>query len=495
MKKLAAVAIVACLALVTTVTAQPPEPPEGAFAVDLIADGGDATTMVDVGKVEVWNTETVLYVHYEIEDTGGSDWILIETHAHLGVTLDDFPLTKKDSPKVGQFDCSTEHDPADELKEYTCEIDLDSPPTEGTVFCIAAHASVWDIADFSGEELVVNGDFETPVVGTTAGYRDFPIVTTHSDWDAFIPAQVPGWTVAITGDDGGPPGPDLEFWNTLMPGTPYSGDQYVELDGFDPTDISQDLSTTEGFLYQLSYAWRPRSGASCDMDVSVAASVVASHAGNSGDWTAETYQFLAAGSTTNIGFAEVGADDQLGMLLDTVSLRGVREETAWGGTWGDPIAGELNIQFADKKSWAAYFVYIPLPDLIVTELEVLDFVEDVPPGAGMIEYGYTIQNVGGMPANLDGPTALDADNVSVQALLSADDIFGNAGDLPAGGRILGSSPLGWLNPGETFSGSWGADPAAVNLLTHPYLVLMVDWGDVVAESDESNNTAATLIDP
>lgn len=124
-----------------------------------------------------------------------------------------------------------------------------------------------------------------------------------------------------------------------------------------------------------------------------------------------------------------------------------------------------------------------LPDLIVSKLEVVSFT------ATSITYSYTIKNVGTAPANLDGPTSADFDNVSVQAFLSQDTIFNNAGDIPAGGTILGTSPLGMLNPGDTFTGSFTSgvsqDPA-----TFSYLTLMVDWGNVVAESDETNNTAA-----
>jgi len=128
-----------------------------------------------------------------------------------------------------------------------------------------------------------------------------------------------------------------------------------------------------------------------------------------------------------------------------------------------------------------------LPDLIVSDLRVIEHP------TYDIAYEYTIQNVGTAPANLDGPTAAEYDNVSVQAFLSADTVFNNGGDIAAGGTILGLSPLGMLQPGETFTGTFGCsvnfDPA-----THPYLTLKVDWGDVVAESDETNNTAAVRID-
>jgi hypothetical protein len=70
------------------------------------------------------------------------------------------------------------------------------------------------------------------------------------------------------------------------------------------------------------------------------------------------------------------------------------------------------------------------PDLIVTDLEVTSYTETD------IYYSYTIKNVGDEPAVLEGPTGDHYDNVSVQALLSADQIYGGIGDLSAGGRVL-----------------------------------------------------------
>jgi hypothetical protein len=165
-----------------------------------------------------------------------------------------------------------------------------------------------------GPNLIVNGDFETPLVGT--GYR-----SGATDWDYFTPVSgtVGGWTVEITGNDGGPPGPDLEFWTELM-GPSYSGDQYVELDGFDPTKISQTVETIPGALYDLTYAWRPRIGPTDRMKVWVNGAEVGDHFGEAGAWTAETYSFNATSSSTTIAFEDVGADDQLGMLLDAVAL-------------------------------------------------------------------------------------------------------------------------------------------------------------------------------
>jgi len=132
-------------------------------------------------------------------------------------------------------------------------------------------------------------------------------------------------------------------------------------------------------------------------------------------------------------------------------------------------------------------VYLPpagqQPDLVVSDLKVLGLWGDA------IQYQYTIKNIGTAPANLDGPTMdNEADNVSVQAFLSQDTIFNNSGDAGAGGTIVGLSPLGYLNPGESRTGSFKC--TVDNPSNWNYLTLKVDWGESASESNESNNTLA-----
>lgn len=154
-----------------------------------------------------------------------------------------------------------------------------------------------------------------------------------------------------------------------------------------------------------------------------------------------------------------------------------REESAWGdGT-----------EFSDGRDWSMYFEYALPPDLIVSEL-VVDSLT-----ATTVAYSYTVMNIGYGPADLNGPNPdplVNVDNVSVQALLSPDDVFNNAGDVAAGGTILGISPLPILYKGDTFSGSLSAGHTG-DLTQLNFLTMMVDWGSVIAESDETNNTTAT----
>gem|GEM_PF-3022554 len=111
-------------------------------------------------------------------------------------------------------------------------------------------------------------------------------------------------------------------------------------------------------------------------------------------------------------------------------------------------------------------------------------------GPDSICYSYVIKNVGNESIDLEGPTDSPSDNVTIQAFISQDRIFNNDGDVAAGGTNVGS---GLLASGETLSGQFsattGADPA-----TFAFLTLMVDWREVVVESNEDNNTISTPIE-
>jgi hypothetical protein len=119
----------------------------------------------------------------------------------------------------------------------------------------------------------------------------------------------------------------LEIWDTLRGYLAADGTQNIELDGQDPTTISQTPATAAGTCYELSYAWSPRPA--CDdnqMIVYVDDVEVAYHSASGTDnlatqWTLETLYFKAANSSTTIAFAGVGPADGFGMLLDAVSLR------------------------------------------------------------------------------------------------------------------------------------------------------------------------------
>jgi hypothetical protein len=127
-----------------------------------------------------------------------------------------------------------------------------------------------------------------------------------------------------------------------------------------------------------------------------------------------------------------------------------------------------------------------IPDLVISSLSA-KFI-----APNKIQYSWTITNIGTGPANLEGPNPASTDNIKVQAFVSKDTVFGNAGDIPAGGTIVGTSPLPKLDPGTSKSGTFTATVDA-NLTQKPHLVLKVDSANAMVELKEDNNTAAVGI--
>lgn len=94
--------------------------------------------------------------------------------------------------------------------------------------------------------------------------------------------------------------------------------------------IYQDLATCPGATYAVSYSWRPRPSVSSAQKLEVrwaGGSPIATHGPftstpSTTSWTQESSSQTASSVTTRVEFAETGTGDQLGMLLDTVSVQG-----------------------------------------------------------------------------------------------------------------------------------------------------------------------------
>ena len=99
-----------------------------------------------------------------------------------------------------------------------------------------------------------------------------------------------------------------------------------------------------------------------------------------------------------------------------------------------------------------------------------------------INYTYTIKNIG-------GDNIPNLYNVSIQNFYSANTIFNDSGDVAAGGSILGVNRS--LAPGETYTGTFAAYGKVPS--TAIYVTGKIDWGNIVTEASEYNNTFARLI--
>ncbi len=203
----------------------------------------------------------------------------------------------------------------------------------------------------TGSDLILNGNFETPIVVDNGGqYQVYPN------------ASLTSWTVDA--------GPGLELQRTSVAGDPHGGVQLAELDSTGSSAISQTIATTAGSKYRLHLWYSPRPGIPAGnntIGLTVTANnatVLASDtlgaaqagAGNT-SWTEYIYEFTALDGSTKVTFTDQGASDSLGGYLDDVSMRLVEcsaGEFDFGGTchlWEakDLAEGDTFWNFTDVK--------------------------------------------------------------------------------------------------------------------------------------------------
>ena len=184
---------------------------------------------------------------------------------------------------------------------------------EGEALSISFYSADPDLSVYEPENLVVNGDFEADVLFN--GRRD-----------QFTPE---GWTL----DYGG--GVDV-FASLGGYASPVDG-QFVQLEGRDSSSITQNLSTTAGFEYNLSFDWLPQVAylevfgeepsfwGGDAFEVLIGGDVAFMYHGSyefqSEVWRTETISFVAESSLTEITLrAPYGEGNAAGANLDNVSV-------------------------------------------------------------------------------------------------------------------------------------------------------------------------------
>ena len=155
--------------------------------------------------------------------------------------------------------------------------------------------------------LVVNGGFEATPVAPNA----FATL-----------AAIPGWVGA----------PTIEIQNHVA-GSPYEGNQFVELDTNANSGMFQDLSTIAGTSYRIHFQYSPRPGVAASSNGiqflwndALFAIVALSGTGlNDTVWSGYDLTAVATGPLSRIGFYAVGISDSLGGYLDNVVVTAVPE--------------------------------------------------------------------------------------------------------------------------------------------------------------------------
>jgi hypothetical protein len=132
-----------------------------------------------------------------------------------------------------------------------------------------------------------------------------------------VPLSLTGWSSGSGG---------IELRNNYS-GQAYDGVNYVELDTYSNSFASQNISTTLGQAYSLSFAYAPRENVlagSNGIEVfwnTLSLGTFTGNGGSSGNaWVIRNLTVMGLATTSTLEFRAVGTSDAFGGSLDAVSL-------------------------------------------------------------------------------------------------------------------------------------------------------------------------------
>ena len=142
-----------------------------------------------------------------------------------------------------------------------------------------------------------------------------------------------------------------------MAGSPFRGNQHVELDSFVATAIAQEVPTQPGRIYELRFAFSPRPGRSAADNIlrvrwnSVQVTVLSAEGRGLVDtvWTDYTFPVKGGpGTTTTLTFEDLGASNTYGTYVDAVSVLDHAPDLVQTSVSNPPEPGaERTIHYAD----------------------------------------------------------------------------------------------------------------------------------------------------
>lgn len=203
-------------------------------------------------------------------------------------------------------------------------------------FTLTLSDSFFAQAGGSTTNLLVNGDFETPIVVNGAQWDIFPEGTPGLGWNVRWELGQP--TTFGPGPTSQPLVANLELHRGVAGWLSQNGSQHAELDtdwdgpsgplNGEPAlvNIYQDIPTIAGQKYLLSYYYSPRPGelsTNNTLKVRINGVEIDSHTDNGGGqtfWTLFSNLVTATGPTTRVEFAAGDTPDSLGVFLDNVSF-------------------------------------------------------------------------------------------------------------------------------------------------------------------------------
>lgn len=155
------------------------------------------------------------------------------------------------------------------------------------------------VAQAAPVELLNNGSFEANL-------------QSNGSWANY--SKLIGWTGGVGG---------IELRNNVA-GVASHGVNFVELDTYTNSSLSQSVATVLNQSYTLTFQFQDREGvasASQGLEISWGGQVVGT-VNNSlnGGWQSVSYTLLGHGGTEALSFKAIGSSDSLGTSLDNVSL-------------------------------------------------------------------------------------------------------------------------------------------------------------------------------
>lgn len=129
----------------------------------------------------------------------------------------------------------------------------------------------------------------------------------------------------------------------------------------------------------------------------------------------------------------------------------------------------------------AYYDPETCPDLQIESIRLLKQKKNY------VTIEYTIKNIGKGPANLEGDSKSQDDNIAVKAFMTSSSKL-NKGALVLGGDVVGnrSKNAGPLMPGESYTTKIRLETNTMTKFT-PVIILELDTFGQVRECDETNN--------
>ena len=181
--------------------------------------------------------------------------------------------------------------------------------------------------------LITNGSFEAPDV-PTGGFGLFAAIPGWTNWFGTVPLEI----------------------QDHVAGSPFDGDQFLEMDSTGGSSLFQGFATVAGGIYDFSFAYSPRPGVSaadnavrvywCPNGFCSLLDVLSEDGVGLSDtaWATHSFSVTASGSISYIGFIDEGffnaaVSNSLGGYLDAVDVSPAVPEPGTVGVLGLGLAG------------------------------------------------------------------------------------------------------------------------------------------------------------